>query len=130
MNDGNAQALFGHSIGDGFNFCIELFIDGFGLLFFAVDPAHDVQIVFDVVISLGAQQDNRNAAVFELGRQFFMVVRTADDDVGLKGRHFFQADAVDRAHVGHVFILFRKGCVFRLDGGPSNETAVEGIGKV
>ena len=70
MNDGNALSFFGHGIGNGFNFCIELFIDGSSLFFFAVDLTHDVQIAFDVVISLGAQQDDGNAAIFKLGCQF------------------------------------------------------------
>ena len=59
-----------------------------------------------------------------------MVVRTADDDVRLKGRHLFQANAVDRSHIGYVLILFRKGCIFRLDCRPTDEVPVEGIGKV
>ena len=130
MDDGNALAILRHGIGDSLDFRIEFVIDGLGLIFFAVDLAHDVQVVLDVIISLGAQQDDGNAAVFELGRQFFMVVRTADDDVRLKGRHFFQADAVNRAHIGHVFIFFRKGCIFGLDGSPADEGPVEGIGKV
>ena len=52
---------------------------GLGCLFFAIDLADDLKVALNVVIGLGLEDQDRDVALFQLGRQFFVVVCAGND---------------------------------------------------
>ena len=79
MEDGDPFPLGRYGIGDSMDGLVQFVFLGLGCLFFAIDLADDLKVALDVVIGLGLEDQDRDVALFQLGRQFFVVVSAGND---------------------------------------------------